>query len=160
MNRRTILAVVGSTLTAGCVGVQRGSQQDVQIESESEIPIKDFPVYGETNAETDQSETLVSEDPQNETLYIAHTVQLPTPGHQVEYTVDKTGANSIEIKYNASYQQDNDTQAQSVIQPTPHAIQLGLSDLDKSHSITIQTIDGNRFEYLIEDKKQTKEYNI
>lgn len=158
MNRRETLAVVGSALTAGCASVQRGSQEEMQIKNESIIAVEDFPVYADGDTEFEGSETLASENPENNELYIAHTAQLPTPAHEMEYSVTQTNSNSVEIVYSASYQGSNDTETQSVIQPTPHAIRLELSSLNAGYNITLQPINGDRLTYTTEGKRRTARF--
>lgn len=156
MNRRTVLGALGISLTAGCTDVQGSSQSSLTIENKTVIPTEEFPTYTEPNNSSEKLGTLISENPETNEIYITHTVRLPTPAHQVEYTItEMDNGRGVTINYSASYQAESDIQTRSVIQPTPHTLRLKLSEINKNNTIAIESINDNRLSYTTKNKKQT-----
>lgn len=158
MDRRTLLgslgAGIGLTLTAGCVGGPN-STPETTIASSEQVSTTEFDQVTTTEIDEDAI-AVVTEVPDENTVYIYRTLQLPTPSHVPSHAVNFDEASSeVKLTFDSESESEGDLRERSVIQPAPYAVKIEFDPLYENITIAISTLNGTTIRYRTKNTQTT-----
>jgi len=160
-SRRSILTAVGISALTGCISMPNMPDENLKVINTNQIDNDEFPIIKEETAiDITSGESLITEAPEENAIYIQHIVPLPSPQHEVnvETNIQKKGK-SLEIKFTAVDTTADNIETTPVVQPTPHTIMVTFESLVKNTSIQINTIGRKPAFYTVKNKANTSKIN-
>lgn len=158
MQRRALLSILPLATVSGCIKIPSAETENIEILATEEIATDEFPLY--TNLQKDtNSNSIITEKPEENAIYIATIIQLPTPNHTPEFNI-KTNSRGTQLTINytatsTTSNTDKELNSPQVIEPRPHTMKITISNIAPGLRIKINRISQQSMEYTTKAEKKT-----
>lgn len=147
MNLRRRSVIVGvCALTAGCLD-STNTNPVIDVQSTERLAPTDS---GDVrrDAEESDSEVVIVERPDENTVFVYRELQLPDPSHEAAHEVNVSDDRTrVRVTFTSESHASDDEVVNPVIEPEPYWVALNVAEIVQGVELEVETIQGDTYVY-------------